>query len=502
MKQLKSQFSKNWDIPTALTDEIVKPNNGRKASQSGSNEIKRSMIAEKKEMLKEIDKDYMSWGDTVHYMKNPVIAKRAEKEIVYDIDENKYIDVQMWHSSCNFGYNNQEIQKPVADQLFTLPQVSGDMLHEEKLILAKEISDAIYERIGVRGRVSFNVSGTLAVEDAIKIVRKNTGKNKIGVFQGAYHGRSITCSGMSSSSRYRKHYGHIENAHMFPYAACTNCIYDKTVDSCGLYCAKMINKSFDTDFYGVGDENESELGALFMEIVQGRGYTVPPKGFFKEFVPEMQKKGILIVADEIQSGMFRTGKMFAFEHYGITPDIITLSKSLTNGLAPLSAVWAREDLVSPEVFTPGHAHSNFANHILGTTAALATWKYMKNQNYEQSLKDKGGYLLNGLQKLQEKYHFIKSVDGLGFMLNMNFADEKNKPYKELGHIVQEIAQDNEYEFENEKYRMILNSGGYWANAIKIAPYLDSTYDELDRIISILDQILAKTKTYLEGQNHA
>jgi 4-aminobutyrate aminotransferase / (S)-3-amino-2-methylpropionate transaminase / 5-aminovalerate transaminase len=104
--------------------------------------------------------------------------------------------------------------------------------------------------------------------------------------------------------------------------------------------------------------------------------------------------------------------------------------------------------------------------------------------------------------LKNKYHFIKSVDGLGFMLNMNFADENNKPYKELGHIVQEIAQDNDYEFENEKYRMILNSGGYWANAIKVAPYLDSTYDELDRIISILDQILAKTKTYLKGQNHA
>ncbi len=442
--------------------------------------------------LRSVDNEVISWGDTVHYQKNPIIARGCKNDVVYDIEGNEYIDTQMWHSSCNFGYANDEITNAAHEQLDSLPQVSGDFIHEEKIILAKMVVDAIYERTGLKGRVSFNTSGTLVVEDALKIVRKNNSKTKVAVNMGAYHGRSLEVCGMSSSHRYRQYFGEFPNrAVMFPYANCSNCFFGMKRDSCDLYCAKSINKSFENEFYGLASESSCEIGAFFIECCQGRGYTIPPKDYFKTFVPELKKRGVLIVDDEIQVGMYRTGKLFAFEHFGFIPDIITMSKSFTNGIAPLSMVWAREDLVDPEVFGPGHTHSNFANNSLGTSAALATWKYMNKQDYEKSVPEKGAYYLKKLFELKEQYPFIYSVDGLGLLLNIVFADENGKEYDNLAKKAVTYAQDYDYYYNGKKYRMILNSGGYSTNVIKLAPHLNISYDEIDRDINILSKIFKK-----------
>ena len=354
--------------------------------------------------LRDIDRTVLCWADTVHYQDNPIIVSHCQGEIVTDLQGRRYIDTQMWHSSCNFGYQNPEITKAVHRQLDNLPQVSGDFLHAEKLLLAQEVEAAIFARTGLHGRVSFNVGGTLVVEDALKIVRKQTGKSKVGAFMGAYHGRSLTVSGLSSSHRYRQEFGDFPHrAEFFAFPNPADCYYELPAEA------------------------DQELGAFMLELCQGRGYAIPPRHFYQQFVPQLQERGLLIVDDEIQIGMFRTGKLFAFEHFGITPDIITLSKSFTNGLTPLSLVWAREELVNPDHYGPGHAHSNFANHSLGTAAALATWRYMLAQNYEQSLPEKGAYYLNKLRELRDKYWFIGAVDGLGLLLNMVFQRADGPP---------------------------------------------------------------------------
>lgn len=450
-------------------------------------------------VLRDIDENIMSWADTVHYQNNPIIAKSCEGDLLIDAQGHTYVDTQMWHSSCNFGYKNQQISAAVHQQLDSLPQVSGDFLHEEKLLLAQEVEQAIFERTGVRGRVSFNVGGTLVVEDALKVVRKNTGKNKVGVFMGAYHGRSLTVTGMSASHRYRENFGDFPHrAEFFAFPNPADCYYElpEGVNQADYY-AKMLRKRFANDFHGIASENSQELGALFLEICQGRGYTIPPKQFFHQFVPELQQKGLLIVDDEIQVGMFRTGKLFAFEHYGIKPDIITLSKSFTNGLSPISLIWAREDLVDPLNFGPGHAHSNFANHSLGTAAALATWRYMMQQDYEQSVPKKGAYYLQRLQELKEKYWFIGSVDGLGLLLNVVFQHRDGSPFEGLGKLAVTLAQDCDYHYQGKKLRMILNAGGFSAEGLKLAPYLDITEAEIDRTIALLDQVFAKLSDYVD-----
>ncbi|HBE17856.1 MAG TPA: aspartate aminotransferase family protein [Cyanobacteria bacterium UBA11149] len=444
------------------------------------------------EELRKIDREYLSWGDTVHYQENPIIISGCEGGLIFDNEGNTYIDTGMWHSSCNFGYRNPEIESEVFQQFNTLPQACGDFLHPEKLLVAKIVVDAIYERTGIKGRVSFNVGGSLVVEDAMKIVRKNTGKNKVAVMTGSYHGRSLGTLNLSSSHRYRQYYNEFpDKAIMFPFANCTQCFYEKKRETCNLYCAKMINKAFSNEYYGIASQTSSEIGAIAIELCQGRGYTIPPKDFYRNFIPELQQRGILVIADEIQVGMYRTGKLFAFEHFDIVPDIITLSKSFTNGLSPVSLVWAREDLVHPEVFTPGHAHSNFANHPLGTAAALASWRYMLRQDYEISVPAKGAYFLEKLKVLQGRHRFVYSVDGLGLLLNMVFADEKGVPYKNSAQLAATIAQDNNFRWEDKTWRMVLQTGGYDLNTLKFAPYLDITYSEIDRTIGILDLVLEK-----------
>ncbi|MBZ8179724.1 aspartate aminotransferase family protein [Oscillatoria salina] len=442
--------------------------------------------------LREIDREYLSWGDTVHYQKRPIIVNGCQGGLIFDDEGHSYIDTGMWHSSCNFGYRNPEIETAVVKQMGILPQANGDFLHQEKLLIAKEVVNAIYERTGVKGRVSFNVGGALVVEDALKIVRKNTGKNKVAVMMGAYHGRSLGTLNLSSSHRYREYYNEFpEKSIMFPFANCQQCFYEKERESCDLYCAKMIRKAFSNEYYGIASVNSSEVGAVVIEPCQGRGYTIPPKDFYRNFVEDLKQRNILVIDDEIQVGMYRTGKLFAFEHFGFVPDIITLSKSFTNGLSPVSLVWAREDLVHPEKFTPGHAHSNFANHPLGTASALASWRYMLAQNYETSIPQKSQYFLEQLQTLQARYPFVYSVDGLGLLLNMVFADEKGQPYNNSANLAAAIAQDNDFIWDNQTWRMILQTGGYNLNVIKLAPHLDITYEEIDRMIGVLNQVLQK-----------
>ncbi|TAF11345.1 MAG: aminotransferase class III-fold pyridoxal phosphate-dependent enzyme [Nostocales cyanobacterium] len=449
------------------------------------------------EVLRFIDREYMSWGDTVHYQEKPIIVSGCQGGLLFDENNNTYLDTGMWHSSCNFGYRNPQIESALLKQMTTLPQACGDFLHREKLLIAKEVVDAIYQRTGVKGRVSFNVGGSLVVEDALKIVRKNTGKNKVAVMMGAYHGRSLGTLAISSSHRYRQYYNEFpDRAIMFPFANCSQCFYEKKRETCELYCARMINKAFSNEYYGIASANSTEIGAILVEPCQGRGYTIPPQDFYRGFIEEAKERGILVIADEIQVSMYRTGKLFAFEHYGFVPDIITLSKSFTNGLSPVSLVWAREDLVNPEVFTPGHAHSNFANHPLGTAAALGTWRYMMAQDYETSVPEKGAYFLEKLRQLQARHSFVYSVDGLGLLLNMVFADEQGIPYQNSAQLAAAIAQDNDFTSQGKNWRMILQTGGYDLNTLKFAPYLDITYSEIDLTINVLDQVLQKLGSML------
>lgn len=324
--------------------------------------------------LLELESKYCSWGDTVHYAEKLNIFDRAEGIYLYDKDGREYLDLQMWYSAVNFGYKNPRLNEALKKQIDKLPQLACQYLHEEKIKLATKISQRMEMTFEEKGRVHFNVGGSAAVEDSLKIARSHTGRNLVFAFMGGYHGRTLAASAITSSYRYRERFGHFSDRALFiPYPYCFRCFYAKKRESCDFYCLQQFEKLFETEYYSVINKKtaKSEFGAFYIEPIQGTGgYVIPPQDYFSKLKNILDRYNILLVDDEIQMGFFRTGKFWAIEHFGVVPDIVVFGKALTNGLNPLSGIWAREKLISPKVFPAGSTHSTFSSNPLGTAVGL------------------------------------------------------------------------------------------------------------------------------------
>src|SRR2546428_4996489 len=285
---------------------------------------------------------YCSWGNPVHYPDPPKIFERAEGHYLYDREGTPYLDLQMWYSASSFGYGNRRLNEALTRQLNKLPQLACQYVHAEKIELAAAIARLNSSRFGLDGRVHFNVGGSQAIEDSLKIVRNTTGKNLVFAFMGGYHGRTLAASAITSSYRYRRRFGHFsDRAHFVPFPYCFRCPYDKKFDDCGLYCLKQFEQNFDTEYNSFWDPKagESEFAAFYIEPIQGTGgYGIPPPGYFAGLRTMLAERHTLMVDAEIQMGFYRAGKFWAMENFNVEPDIIVFGKALTNGLNPLSGL--------------------------------------------------------------------------------------------------------------------------------------------------------------------
>jgi 4-aminobutyrate aminotransferase-like enzyme len=313
-------------------------------------------------------------------------------------------------------------------------------------------------------------------------------------FMGGYHGRTLAASEITSSFRYRKRFGHFSNrAQFIPYPYCYRCYYGKTKDTCGFECIKHFEKLFETEYYGVVDpkDNEAEYAAFYVEPIQGTGgYVVPPDGYFEKLSKILKKYNILLVDDEIQMGFYRTGKLWAMEHFGVTPDVVVFAKALTNGLNPLSGIWAKEELINPKVFPPGSTHSTFSSNPLGTAAGLATLEFIKKHNLEKSVKEKGDYFLKRLKELKKKHSVIGDVDGLGLALRLEMTKPDGfTPDRQLCDKIFQEGMGGEVLFNGKKYGLVLDVGGYYKNTFTLAPALTISYEEIDLFIGLFEALI-------------
>jgi 4-aminobutyrate aminotransferase/(S)-3-amino-2-methylpropionate transaminase len=447
--------------------------------------------------LLELDSKYCSFGDTVHYYNPPKIFADCDGSYLFDEEGTSYLDLQMWYSAVNFGYKNPRLNQALKKQIDKLPQLACQYLHAEKIEVATRISQHCEKAFGVKGRVHFNVGGSQAIEDAIKIVRNATGRNLMFAFQGSYHGRTLAATSITSSYRYRRNYNHFgERAHFAYYPYCFRCKYDKKPDTCGMYCEQQFAHNFDTEYASYWDPKaqESEFSAFFAEPVQGTGgYIVPPKEYFPMLKTTLDKHKILFVDDEIQMGFYRTGKFWGIEHFDVKPDIIVFGKALTNGLNPISGLWAKEDLISPDVFPPGMTHSTFSSNPLGTAVALETLKLMEDSNYEERVPVEGAYFLKLLKQLQGKYpRCVADVTGLGLALRLELCKEDGiTPDQKLTHRIAEEGLKGDLDVAGKKYGLVLDVGGYYKNVFTIAPSLEISRQEMDLAIVLLDQLFAR-----------
>src|SRR5438876_1079068 len=447
--------------------------------------------------LLELERKHCSWGDTVHYVDPPKCFERSEGNYLYDREGTAYLDLQMWYSAASFGYGNRRLHAALTQQLETLPQLACQYLHPEKTELAAAIGRLNASRFGVDGRVHFNVGGSQAIEDSLKIVRNATGKSLVFAFMGGYHGRTLAASAITSSYRYRRRYGHFsDRAHFVPFPYCFRCPYGKKKEDCGLYCVQQFEKNFETEYNSFWDPKtgETEFSAFYVEPIQGTGgYVIPPPGYFPELKRILDDHKILMVDDEIQMGFYRAGKLWGIENFEVAPDIIVFGKALTNGLNPLSGVWAREDLISPEKFPPGSTHSTFSANPLGTAVGLEVMRMLGEKDYEEITRSKGAYFLAQLKELQRRYpKVIGDTDGVGMALRIEICREDGyEPDRELTEKIFAEGLQGNLEVRGRKLGLVLDVGGYYKNVFTIAPCFDITEAEIDLAVELLEQLIRR-----------
>ncbi len=450
------------------------------------------------ERLRELEARVCSYGDTVHYVEKPPIFTGCEGSFMYDRNDTPYLDLQMWYSVSNFGYRNPRLNDAVKRTLDTMPQIASQYLHADKIELAAFIADDIQRKFGLPGRVHFNVGGAQAIEDSLKLVRNyRGGQSAMFAFEGGYHGRTLGATTITSSYRYRSRYGHFGDKALFiefPYTFRNGRGMDK--EEYASQVVKKFARLFETEYNGVWDPKlqKCEYAALYAEPLQGTGgYVIPPLNFFKELKVVLDQYGIPFVVDEIHMGMFRTGKLWAIEHYDVKPDALVFGKAITNGLNPLAGLWAREEMINPTIFPPGSTHSSFNSNPMGTSVALEIMKMVHETDYGAMVKAKGDRFLDGLKWLMGRHDQIGEVDGLGLALRLEVCQPEdrwtpNKPFldKMLG-----IALAGDLEHDGKKMGLVLNVGGYYKNVITFAPSLEISDAEIDLAIKLLDQLFTR-----------
>lgn len=442
---------------------------------------------------------YCSFGDTVHYVDPPKVFTGCDGSYLFDDDGKAYLDLQMWYSAVNFGYRNKRLDDALRNQLDTLPQVASQYLHPTKIELARFIAQDAEQKWGQAGRVHFNVGGAQAVEDSLKLVRNaSQGKSLMFAFEGGYHGRTLGASGITSSYRYRRRYGHFGDRAQFipfpyPFRRPKGMTSEEYADS----IVRDFARKFENEYHAIWDPktNQCEYAAFYVEPIQGTGgYVVPPANFFKGLKQVLDQHGILMVVDEIQMGFWRTGTLWSIENFGITPDVLVFGKALTNGLNPLSGIWARDELINPTVFPPGSTHSTFASNPLGTAVGLEVMKMTHEIDFGRQVRESGAYFLDGLRDLQKRHSEIGDVDGLGLALRAEICTTDGfTPNKALLDRMVDIGLAGDLDYQGEKRGLVLDVGGYYKNVITFAPSLNITRSEIDEAMVLLDQLITRAK---------
>ena len=366
----------------------------------------------------------------------PLAVAQAQGVAVEDVDGNRFLDCAAGIAVCSTGHCHPRVTQAIRDQADRLLHICGADFYDPQYI-------SLAERLGELApgddpkRVFLANSGAEAVEAALKLARHNSERPRILAFFGAFHGRTMGAVSLTASkSVYAGGFGPLLPgiAHV-PYAYCYRCVYNLSYPACNLACVDYIEdvlfaRSFPAD----------EVAAIFVEPVQGEGgYIVPPPGWLSKLRALCDKYGILLVADEVQSGIGRTGKMLAIEHWDVEPDIVCLAKALASGM-PLSAMIARDEIMN---WPPGAHGSTFGGNPVCSAAAHATLDVIEDEGLLDNATRVGGRLLSNLHDLAEESRLLGDVRGLGLMVAVELVKDKvskEPAKKEVEAVVQACFQ--------------------------------------------------------------
>ncbi|MEW6673420.1 MAG: acetyl ornithine aminotransferase family protein [Thermodesulfobacteriota bacterium] len=400
----------------------------------------------------------------------PLVVDKAEGLWVRDVDGNVFLDFTAGIAVCATGHCHPRVVAAIKDQADRLLHMSGtDFFYVPQIALAEKLASLAGTNKDYK--VYFGNSGAEAVEAAFKLARWHTQRELNIAFYGAFHGRTMGALSLTASKAIQKKHYHpfVPGITHIPYAYCYRCSYHMSYPQCGLTCVEWIeNTLFRTTL------PPEEVAAIFVEPIQGEGgYIVPPPEFHQKLYQIAQKYGILYVADEVQSGMGRTGKMFAMDHFGVKPDIIALAKGIASGM-PLGAMVARAEIMDWEA---GSHASTFGGNPVSCRAALATIE-MLQENLMENARIQGERLIQGLKDLQKLHECMGDVRGKGLMVAV------------------ELVQDRETKASARQWRDAVISRafgkgllllGCGENSIRFCPALTVTADQVDECLSIFDE---------------
>jgi 4-aminobutyrate aminotransferase len=386
----------------------------------------------------------------------PLVVDRARGSVIWDVDGREYLDLVAGIAVMNAGYSNPEIKAAISTQLEKMVHCGyGDFFAEPPLKLAKKLRE-----LSGYSKVFYCNSGTEAVEAAIKLAFWKTKRQNLISFYNSFHGRtlgslSLTCSKV----RQKEHFPSIRTVHSH-YAYCYRCPLKLEYPSCGIECAKEIeNLIFRREL------SQEDTAAVFIEPIQGEGgYIVPPPEFHKEVRRICTDNNILLVADEVQTGCFRTGPFFAMENFEVRADISCLAKALGGGL-PMGAMLADSELMD----WPSGVHSNtFGGNLLASAASLASLEFLEKENTENRVRKLGSSIRQRLREFQENFSCIGDVRGLGLMIGVEII----KPDKSIDPIRRDKILREAF-----KERILLLPCG--DSVIRFSPPLVITDEEVD-----------------------
>jgi 4-aminobutyrate aminotransferase len=426
----------------------------------------------------ERDREFVSPSYTRPY---PLVVARGEGAMVEDVDGNRFLDFNAGIAVVAAGHCHPRVVEAIQRQAARLIHMSGtDFYYEEIVALAQKLSAIAPGEVA--RRVSFGNSGAEAIEGSIKLARYATGRDKLIAFFGSFHGRTLGALSLTASKVVqRRGFGPLlaDVVHA-PYPNCYRCPFGKQPESCAVECAGYIENTLLKTI-----APPEETAAIVVEPVQGEGgYIVPPRKFFDELARVASQNGILLIFDEVQSGMGRTGRMWAAEHFDAVPDVMAVAKGIASGM-PLGATVARADLMT---WPPGAHASTFGGNPVSCAAALATIALLEEELVNHAAQ-MGAYLMDRLREWPRRFPVVGEVRGLGLMIGIELVRDQGTREK-----APEL-RDQILRRAFERGLLVLGAG---ENTIRLSPPLVVSRDQCDFALETLEECIRQAKRLQEA----
>ncbi len=411
------------------------------------------------------------------YRYTDIAFQRGEGVYLYDFEGRRYLDFVAGIATMNVGHCHPDVVEAICDQARTLIHGASHVGYMEPYVDMLEVLKAVAPGDLKNGKGVLMNSGSEAVETGIKLARYVTNRPMILAFTESFHGRPMGALALTASNElYRRRLsGLFTGVYHTPYPYCYRCpLKHESPETCGLACLNLVEKALQTVV------PPEDLAGIIVEPIAGEGgYIVPPDGFLQGLREICDRHGALLIADEVQTGLGRTGKMFAMEHWGVVPDIICLAKALGGGL-PLGAMLARAELV--DAWPPAAQGTTFGGNPIACRAGLATLRIVQEENLMAHAIEVGDYIQSRFRKAQKELPIIGDVRGKGLMVGVELVNADGNP---AGEIIKEVIK------EIGASGMALTKCG--VSSLRIAPAIIITQEQAGEGVDIILNVLRRNQ---------